>query len=148
MARRGLERANVVQTRGKKSPTLKSLIKALDDVFSKFIRCRDADRHTGMSWCRTCGAPGRWQDFQCGHYLKRRFLGTRWDERNCNTQCGICNGPRRGAEPEHAAYITRTYGIGILDELLAAKRMSLKLTCTDLQAKIENYQERLAKLNG
>lgn len=126
--------------RKRRAPTLARLKKALDAVFSQFIRQRDGGR------CVTCGATGRWQDFQCGHYHKRRFLGTRWDERNCNSQCGTCNGPRRGAENEHAAYIARTYGAGVLDELIAAKKASLKLYRTDYEEKIASYKERLKTL--
>jgi hypothetical protein len=140
--------SKAARSRKKRAPTLAGLVKALDGVFSEFIRRRDADRHTGLTWCRTCGASGRWQDFDCGHWIKRRFLGTRWREENCNTQCGTCNGVRRGAEHEHAAYIAKTYGAQMLEELVSAKRGIHKLTRQELEELIENYKVRLRNTNG
>lgn len=130
----------------KKAPTLKSLIKRLDALFSEFVRRRDSDKHSGVSYCRTCGSTGRWQDFQCGHWIKRFYLGTRWREENCTTQCGICNGYRRGAQEEHAAYIAKTYGAPMLEELVLAKQGVHRITRAELQSKIEHYQNRIADL--
>jgi len=124
-----------------KQVALSTLRHKLDKVFSEFIRKRDSDPHTGIGRCVTCGAPGHWKDFQCGHYIKRRFLGTRWIPANCHMQCGTCNGTRRGAEPEHAAYLVKTYGPPILDELLGLKRSSPRFNRQDLLAMIAHYSE-------
>lgn len=139
-------KAEETKKRGGKPLSLASLTRRLDEVFSEFIRRRDCDRHTGMSWCRTCGAPGRWQDLQCGHWIKRHFLGTRWREENCHTQCGTCNGVRRGAEHEHASHIAKTYGAGMLEELLAAKRGVHRLSRSSMLELIDHYKARLEML--
>jgi len=44
-----------------------------------------------MNTCYTCGRKFLWKDLDCGHYIKRRFLNTRWDLDNLRPQCQYCN---------------------------------------------------------
>lgn len=63
----------------------------LDHIFSQYIRLRDSKN--GYCKCITCGEIKFWEKdkMQCGHYISRRILITRFDELNCNTQCENCN---------------------------------------------------------
>lgn len=74
-----------------KKPKIKSLKKKLDEVFSKYIRQKYADMH-GDCLCFTCGKKSPWQALQCGHFISRSYLATRFSEDNCRVQCWGCNG--------------------------------------------------------
>lgn len=71
----------------KKSPNLKN---KLDTVFSRFIRLRDA-RKDGTFQCISCGRILPLDQADCGHYINRQHMSTRFSEKNCNAQCRSCN---------------------------------------------------------
>ena len=71
----------------KKKP---NLIEKLDKVFSLFIRYRDA-MPNGYFQCISCGQIKRFEQADCGHYINRQHMNTRFDEMNCNAQCRHCN---------------------------------------------------------
>lgn len=48
---------------------------------------------------------------------------------------------------EYAAWMSHKYGPGIVDELLALKRSTVKYTRTDLGGLIEEYKRRIADLD-
>lgn len=62
----------------------------LDTQFSLFIRARDA-KPNGYAKCISCGKIHFWRELQCGHYMSRRYMSTRFDEDNCHAQCVACN---------------------------------------------------------
>ena len=62
----------------------------LDSVYSLYIRLRDAG-DGGWTKCISCGKILPFEKMQCGHFYSRRHIATRWDEYNCNSECGICN---------------------------------------------------------
>jgi len=66
------------------------LAKRLDMVFSAFVRLRDA-MYGGNTVCISCGRVLPFEQMQAGHYYSRRCMSTRWDERNVNAECAICN---------------------------------------------------------
>jgi hypothetical protein len=61
----------------------------LDRVFSIWIRHRDTK--DGYGFCISCGKPITFETCDCGHYINRRHMATRFDEINCNGQCRNCN---------------------------------------------------------
>lgn len=67
----------------------KNLKTTLDRWFSLYIRLRDSDAN-GYSRCISCGKPVYWKEADCGHFINRRHMNTRYDERNCNLQCRNC----------------------------------------------------------
>lgn len=68
------------------------------------------------SWCtrkesRVCVGCGKELPFnkrQCGHFIRRECWKTRWDPKNLNTECAVCN----GFSPDHligySRYMMRT----------------------------------------
>ena len=62
----------------------------LDRVFSKFIRLRDC-MPNGYFRCISCGKIKPLNQADCGHYINRQHMSTRFDEHNCNAQCRECN---------------------------------------------------------
>ena len=75
--------------------TLPVLIDEVDELFSKYIRLKYADKK-GIAECYTCGDKKRWQEQQCGHFKTRAIMYLRFDERNVRVQCKSCNEFKRG----------------------------------------------------
>lgn len=65
-------------------------VRKLDNVFSLYIRLRDA-MPNGMIRCISCGQIKPFDKFDNGHYFSRRNMATRWDEDNCHAECSYCN---------------------------------------------------------
>jgi 5-methylcytosine-specific restriction endonuclease McrA len=84
------------------------LINKLDTSFSEFVRLRDSD-HQGVCKCITCGDFKHWQSIDCGHFITRDNMSTRWDEQNCNAQCQHCNRFKSGKQFEHGLAIDKKY---------------------------------------
>ena len=129
----------------RKLPSLRSLQKKADIAFAKYIRNRQ-DGHQGISsidglWCHcvTCKAFVLRSETDCGHFWKRQYLGTRYDERNCARQCRKCNRFQGGRQAEFAAYIIKTYGPEVFDEMERKHREIIKPTREWYQAVIDKY---------
>ena len=122
----------------KKSPTLASLKKKCDRVFSIHIRKRDIDRNEQTA-CVTCGLIDHWSRLQCGHFVSRVVLSTRFNPINCAPQCFACNVWRRGNPAEFAGYLQRTYGHGVIENLLKEKRKTVKFTKADYLRMIQEF---------
>ena len=107
----------------KKLRTLKSLKAEADKVFSVYIRQRGMDEG-GTNTCCSCGALKHWKELQCGHFVSRVYLSTRWSPMNCHPQCSACNVLRRGNAIGYARFLLGKYGPGIFADLI--KRRDLK----------------------
>src|SRR5688572_200651 len=73
-----------------KEEGLWDLIKEADDIYSRWLRLSEADER-GLVCCYTCSVVLRWQDAQCGHFVKRGNLLLRFDPRNTRVQGKCCN---------------------------------------------------------
>ena len=88
-----------------------------DKEFSLYIRRRDADDHTGRANCCTCGKNEHWSDMDCGHWISRSVMVTRFDVRNAHAQCRECNRFKDGAKAKHYDYILLQIGWVQADDL-------------------------------
>ena len=111
-----------------------------DRVFSHYIRHRDCP--DGQGRCISCGRPITPSTCDCGHYVPRSHLSTRYDTRNCNAQCLDCNRMRYGNLPGYTRGLMRKYGSGIVDELIRQGRESCKLWRSDYEEIIETYKQK------
>ena len=97
----------------------KTLKNKLDRVFALFIRKRDTK--DGYGKCISCGKICSYENLDCGHFINRRHLSLRWNEKNSNAQCRSCN---RFDEGNNIGYITgmiRKYGEGVINEMALKK---------------------------
>ena len=117
----------------------------LDKVFSQFIRLRDADNN-GFCRCISCGCKERWQDVDCGHFVNRHHMATRYDERNCNAQCRKCNRFTSGNIEGYKRGMIRKYGIEIIEELEDKKHEIHKMSKADYEIAIEYYRGKVNEL--
>ena len=118
----------------------KTKVKAeLDRIFSLYIRLRD------HFICCTCGKTGE-EGMQCGHYIPRGNMNTRWDEMNNNSQCIGCNVFNHGRMDEYALFMVRKYGEGILEEMNKRKNTIRQWTISEMEEQIEIYKEKVNKI--
>ena len=123
----------------------KELVKELDKVFSEYIRRRWAD-HSGIVNCVTCGAFHHWKSVDAGHYISRRYMSTRWDDKNLAPQCKGCNIFGRGRHDDYAVWLVKYYGEGILQELAKKKKTITKYKISDLEELIDMYKGKIDNL--
>jgi hypothetical protein len=88
----------------------------------------------------TCGKAMPWEEAHAGHFIRRGHHAVRWDERNVHPQCVHCNTYLDGNEGAYAVFILDTYGREVLDELLAAKRLTKKWTMAELRELVEQFK--------
>ena len=53
----------------------------LDSIFSTYIRLKGSNEE-GWGECFTCGRLRHYKEVDCGHFITRAKLNTRWDEMN------------------------------------------------------------------
>lgn len=128
-----------------KPKTTASLKKKLDQLWSEWIRRKDAVG--GMATCVTCGAVKRWQEQQCGHFVSRVHLSTRWLEQNTAVQCYACNCLRGGNFIEYAVWMEKNWGWQTIRDLREMKHQTLKITRAGYLERIEEVKQKLAELD-
>ena len=62
--------------------TKSKLKDTLDKVFSEYIRLRDV-REDGTFICISCNNGFPYEVSDCGHYISREHMSTRFSEENC-----------------------------------------------------------------
>lgn len=117
----------------------------LDRIFSVYIRLKHANQF-GFCKCITCGEMFSWIRIQNGHYIDRRHMATRYDERNCHPQCPRCNIGSRGNLEKYKRAIITKYGVKVLEELESGKRSIEKWTIADYQEKITYYKGEVKRM--
>lgn len=126
-----------------KTKTQAQLKKELDSVFSKFIRQKYADKHTGLVKCYTCQTVKHWKEMQNGHWIPRNILITRFSEENCRVQCTGCNMFQKGRPDVFAVNLLKE-GIDIV-ALEKTKNSMLKIDRAWYVDKIKHYQSLLVE---
>jgi hypothetical protein len=118
----------------------------LDKVFSEWIRRKDADKN-GMVKCYTSGKFYHWKQIQCGHFISRRHMSTRWYEKNCKPQSVSENIFNQGNAPKFAIKLIEEYGQGILEELEIKKNSICKMGRFEYERLINEYKEKIKNLD-
>lgn len=127
---------------GKRVKSVRSkAMEAADKWFSEWIRLRDSDA-TGRVTCVTCSHTDHWRYLQCGHMVTRGNQSTRYDERNCTTQCRGCN-YNGGKTAKHKDAIDRKYGLGTAQALEDKGRVECKRNAGNFQFIADTYKERV-----
>ncbi len=125
--------------------SISKLKKELDKWFSLYIRLRDS--HNGLVQCFTCGVVKHYKKgMQCGHFQSRRFVATRYSEKNCSAQCVACNMFRAGEQYRFALAIDAKYGEGTAEDLQYKARQIQKFARSDYEDKLTYYKEAVKNL--
>lgn len=126
----------------KKKP---NLIEKLDKVFSLFIRYRDT-MPNGYFQCISCGQIKPFEQADCGHYINRQHMNTRFDEMNCNAQCRHCNRFMEGNIQDYRRRLVSRYGERSVLLLEAKKSVFKQFSDFELEEKITYYKKEAKKL--
>ena len=125
----------------KKQKSISVLKKELDKWFSYFIRLRYSDDN-GRAECYTCGKIDHYKRLQCGHFVSRKHLATRFDETNCQVQCPACNVFRYGEQYKFGNKL----GKKIAEELQQKAGTTVKITRSDYKEQINYYKSLVNNL--
>ena len=129
----------------RKGKASSGLVRKLDDIFSRYIRLRDA-MPSGYVRCISCGRIKKFSDVDCGHYHSRRHMATRWDEDNCNAQCRYCN---RFLADQLVGYrdgLIKKIGIQRFELLNVKAHQTKKWSEYELNVLIGYYREKVREL--
>ena len=102
-----------------RTKTMAQLKKELDCVFSIHIRAKYPKR------CYTCGKVG--VTLQCGHFVSRQYLATRWEDDNCRPQCVGCNLFGNGQLLDFEENLKRELGEETVENLKKSRHQMVKL---------------------
>lgn len=123
----------------KKSTNLKD---KLDKVFSLYIRLRDADEN-GFCTCYTCKKVAHYKEMQNGHFWSRTHLSTRYNEDNCKVQCVGCNIFKKGNYIVYTKKLLKELGEEKFDELERLKNSTVKISKSEYEQMIEQYNQKI-----
>jgi hypothetical protein len=118
---------------------------ALDTIFSRYIRLRDADE-LGNIKCCTCGVVIPWKEADCSHFIPRSNLATRWLEMNCHAACVDCNRMKHGNLEKYADFLRAEYGpdaVMILEDL---GRSTHKMMPYEVRELVREYKKKIKEL--
>lgn len=140
------KRGKTAPRRKNKEKTMTWYKKRADAVFSQYMRQKYADEN-GNIQCYTCPTIRPLKKMQNGHFVGRKYLGTRYEEKNCRPQCWYCNGHGygNGRPVEFAIGLKKEYGDSIVADLYAQAEPLIR--DFDYQAIIEIYTQKLAQLS-
>ena len=122
------------------------------NVFSQYVRLRDALRTTGDSIyanCCSCGKPYPISGVGCcqaGHYVNGRTHALLFREKGVHAQCYNCNQTLKGNWVEYDRFMIDTYGWEVANEEKQAKYSNLRYTAADLEEIYEKYKRKLEEL--
>ena len=85
---------------------------------------------------------------QAGHFVPQaQGDAIRYLEENIHPQCYRCNINLGGNGPEYNAFMLETYGQDMIDELRRLSNTTVKLSLSDLEDLIAEFQEKLTDLD-
>tara|TARA_R100001510_G_C7638664_1_gene196484 strand:- start:178 stop:579 length:402 start_codon:yes stop_codon:yes gene_type:complete len=122
-----------------------TLIKNLDDIFSQYIRLKNADQD-GYCTCVTCGKKGFWEkdNIHAGHFISRKHYATRWNEKNVHPQCSYCNTYQYGEQYKYSLFL----GSKLSEDLFCQSNIITKFTNNEIKEMINLYKKIVNKLKS
>jgi len=133
------------------------LLKKADNLFSLFIRERDADKNRNIQ-CVCCGKVYNLDQVdkdgnkivQNMHFINRDVYSLRFDEDNCHSGCNYCNYDmfknKNGiAYQRYYQFMITSYGEDAVAEMILAHRKINKLELTQLKTIIEHYSNETGR---
>lgn len=116
------------------------------DLFSKYIRLRDAIRTTGTkdhARCITCDK--LYPTFgkgclQAGHYIPGRSNAILFEARGVHAQCYMCNVTFKGNTLKYRRKMIELYGEDVADELEAQAKIPVQFKAYHYQVLQEQYK--------
>ena len=117
----------------------------MDRVFSQYIRLRDM-LPGNVFQCISCGRIKPMSQADCGHYINRQHMSTRFSEVNCNAQCRSCNRFDEGNMSGYRAGLVRKHGETKVLLLESQKHEVRKFSDFEYEMLISHYKTEIKKL--
>ena len=117
----------------------------LDTIFSKYIRLRDTNED-GYGQCITTGKWIHYSQADAGHFMSRRYMSTRWNEKNVNLQSRGSNRFNQGDQFKHALALDRKYGRGTAEVILSESYRTKKWSEFEISELIKYYKSECKRL--
>jgi hypothetical protein len=130
----------------KSKSTRSKKIDKLDTVFSRFIRRRDCGFTYGR--CISCNKIITFETCDCGHYINRKHMSLRYDEKNCNAQCISCNRFDEGSLQGYRRGLIEKIGEKETDMLEIRKHNESKISEVELDILTAYYKNKLKELEA
>ena len=124
----------------KSVPELDKLYWAL---FSRWIRLKAADIHSGNVVCFICGSVWHWTEMDCSHYIPRKHNSTRYALLNNHACCKNCNRTLAGNLIEYGKKLDKVYGQGTKEKLEAMKNLTVHVSRLDYVEGILKVKKKL-----
>ena len=128
-----------VKVKKGKLPSLSKLKRETDRLHSLFIRAKYPKE------CYTCRAKGK--VLQCGHFISRLYLATRWEEDNTRPQCVGCNIWGKGKPLDFEERLKEELGPYRVEWMKLSRKDLLKPTRAFYQDLIQRYTQALKDLD-
>ncbi|MCR4307890.1 MAG: recombination protein NinG [Candidatus Berkelbacteria bacterium] len=119
------------------------------EMFSKYIRTRDAIRTTGIpeeALCITCDRRYSIKELQAGHFLPGRHTSVLFDERGVHAQCYGCNVMKNGNSIKYFRKMQTLYGDKVIEELEELDTQVKQFKTFELDELYEVFKVKLAEL--
>jgi hypothetical protein len=129
-----------------KVKSVKNLRHLAWNLLSKIIRQSNVD-HRDIGKCFTCDQEEHWKYLQAGHAIGGRHNAVLFDESIIRTQCATCNFFRRGNYQIFVTKLIEENGMDWWKQKLSDSKVLKTYTRSDYETMIENYRERLEKLD-
>lgn len=130
----------------RKKTTRKTSMRKADEAFSLFIRTRDAQPYDGRAFrCISCGRVLPIEQADCGHYLNRTHMSTRYSEDNCHAQCRHCNRFQEGNIQDYRKGLIQKIGEQKVLLLESAKHITCKKSNVELEIIAKHYKNEVKK---
>jgi len=119
----------------------KRLIDRLDKIISIYVRTLYSKN--GMVRCFTCDAVKPIKEIDCGHYIKRSNMNTRFDLDNLRPQCVACNRFRDGMQDEFIGRLNLEMRRDMATELHRKKHIIKQWKSSELEELELKFKELL-----
>jgi hypothetical protein len=119
---------------------LKPYHKTLDKWFSLYIRKRDTNGASNSGFCCTCGRHITFETCDCGHFISRDRIATRWNEHNAHGQCRACNRFQSGKQYEHGLHVDKVHGKGTAEKLLWKSKAPVNFSEEEIKAMSKRFR--------
>ena len=120
----------------------KTLVNSLDTIVSKYVRLYYSNER-GKVRCYTCGLLKNWNELDCGHFIKRANIQTRWDLDNLRPQCVNCNRYKSGNYEIYEKKLRKELGEDKYNQLIQKSQQNTKISTVELEILLDERKKLL-----
>ena len=137
-----------IKSKPKASKSSSALVRKLDKTFSLYIRLRDSAPWGHRFFrCISCGQVKPFDQMDCGHFISRTHMATRFDTQNAHGECRYCN---RFSADHLLAYqrnLEAKIGKQAVEMLMVRGRQTKKWSAFELELLIKHFEDEIKKMD-